>query len=173
MVSRPGVSQALAAALLVCSAGCKKPPPPAPNVVETAPAPDRLGRGEIPEGRDKAFALILPLSSHVQYRLKDAVEVESQLPPEQLSNFVRARVKTTKIAAGADGTTFEDAVVPAEPKRVLSIDIRPLRNGPMKSTMMVRDVTPRPAEPKASDEEAWRRAGRGTDGKPLDPKNMF
>ena len=173
MGSRPGVVPLLTAALFVFGAGCNKPaPPPEPDAGPKAS--DHLERNEIPEGREKAFALVLPLSSKVGVRFKDSVEVESQLRPEDLSNYIRAHVHATKITAGADRTTFEDAVVATEPKRILHIDVRPGRpSQAMKSSMIVRDVTPLPPEPKVSDEEAWKREGRGPDGKPLDPNHMF
>lgn len=143
-------------------------------MVDAGVASDHLVSGEIPEGRDKAFALALPLNAHIEFRFPDAIEIESQLRPEELSNYVRARVRTTKITAGAERTTFEEAVVPAEPKRLLYIEVRPARpNRPSRSSMVVRDVTPPPAPPKTTDEDAWKRAGRGPDGKPLDPKHMF
>lgn len=170
MVSRPGISALLLASALV-SAGCKKPPPPE---VDAGPPPDHLAKDEIPEGHDKAFALVLPFKSSVQYRVTDAVSVDSTLTTEELSNFVRARVQTSKITAGANGTTFDDAVVPAEPRRVLHIEVRRGdRARHAMSSMIVRDVTPPPAAPKISDEDSWRKAGRAPDGKPLDSKHMF
>jgi hypothetical protein len=170
MGSRPGV--AVVAALLVFGAGCKKPPPPE---LDAGPkAPDHLERNEIPEGREKAFALVLPLSSKIGVRFPDSVEVESQLRPEDLSNYIRAHVQAASITAGADRTTFENAIVATEPKRILHIEVRPGRpSHDMRSSMIVRDVTPLPPEPKVSDEEAWKRVGRGPDGKPLDPNHMF
>jgi hypothetical protein len=152
--------------------GCKKPPPP--PEVDAGKAIDHLGPNEIPEGREKAFALTLPFASDVHMRLTNAIEVESTLEPEQLSNYVRARVQAKKVIAGANQTTFEDAIVPAEPTRMLRIEVR---NGPAsrhkRSSMMIRDVTPGPAAPKISDEDSWRKAGRDPQGKPLDPKHMF
>lgn len=171
-MTRPSALAVSVTALFFLGVGCKKPPPP--DVVDASARPvDHLVRDEIPEGHDKAFALKLPLSGRVQFRTKDTVEVDSQLRPEDLSNFVRARVQTTKITAGADRTTFEGATVPTEPKRVLYIEVRPARSGgDMKSSLLVRDVTPLPPEPKVSDEEAWKRAGLRPDGKPLDPNHM-
>ena len=50
--------------------------------------------------------------------------------------------------------------------------IRPVPDFP-KPGILFRDITPLPPEPKISDEEAWKRAGRAPDGKPLDPNHMF
>lgn len=169
MVARRGISAALLAAALV---GCKKPPPP--PVVDAGPPPDHLAKDEIPEGHEKAFALPLPMSSRVQYRMSDVVAIDSTLSTEELSNYVRTHVQTTKITAGANGTTFDEAVVATEPRRLLHIEVRRgERARHARSSMLVRDVTPIPAPPKISDEDSWRKAGRTPDGKPLDPKQMF
>lgn len=172
MVDRPGVV-ALLIASLAFSAGCKKPAPP-PPVVDAGPPRDHLAPGEVPEGREKAFALVLPYRSNIQFKTADAIVIESPLRPEELSNFVRARVQTNEITAGAGQTTFGHAVVPAEPKRILQIEIRPAQpSHDMRSAMTVRDVTPPSSPAPATEEEAWRKAGRGPDGKPLDQNHMF
>lgn len=159
---------------LALGVGCKKPPPP-PTTTDAGPPHDHLAPGEIAEGREKAFSLALPRESRILLKMPNAIQVESFLRPEELSNFVRARVKTTMIAAGADGTTFDQAVVPAEPNRILQIEVRPAQPSPRnaRSSMMIRDVTPLPAPPKVSDEEAWKNVGRTPDGKPLDQNHMF
>jgi len=170
MVPRSGVSVTVAL-LVVGAVSCKDPPPPPPDAGK---AVDHLATNEIAEGREKAFALVLPLRSHALSRFPDSIEVESELLPEELSNYIRSHVKTDKITAGADRTTFDQAIVPAEPKRILHIEVRGGKPRPnIRSSMLVRDITPLPPEPKISDEEAWKRAGRAPDGKPLDPNHMF
>lgn len=170
MVARPGVNAAVLL-LATFAVGCKEHPPPPDAGPKVA---DHLATNEIPEGRDKAFALVLPLASRVMFRFPDSVEVESELRPEELSNYIRAHVKTDKIAAGAERTTFDQAIVPSDPKRVLHIDVRPGKlSHNVRSSMLIRDITPLPPEPKISDEEAWKRAGRAPDGKPLDPNHVF
>lgn len=170
MVARPRVTGTIA--LLLGAVSCKDPPPPPPDA--GAKAADHLATNEIAEGRDKAFALVLPLASRIVFKFPDSVEVESELRPEDLSNYIRLHVKTDKIAVGADRTTFDQAIVPSDPKRVLHIDVRPGKvTHNVRSSMLIRDITPLPPQPKISDEEAWKRAGRGPDGKPLDPNHMF
>ncbi|MBX3234040.1 MAG: hypothetical protein KIT84_32980 [Labilithrix sp.] len=159
----------LAAALL--AAACKKPPPP-PEVDAGKPK-DHLREGEFPEGHENAFGLVLPRDSSIVYRITDMVEVRSRLLPEELSNYVRAHVQDAKIVAGAQKTTFEDAVPPKEPNRRLHIEVTVSYKDAARSSMRVRDVTPPPPAPSMTPDEAYRKAGRGPDGKPLDPKNMF
>lgn len=164
---------AVAALTVVGSAACRKPPPDRRDEAPPPP-PDHLAPGEVPEGGDKAFALPLPRASRVFMKFPETVHVRSSLPPEQLSNFVRARVKSGRVLVGATMTTFEDVVVPAEPKRHLTVEIRPARTfSDARSEMVVKDVTP-PPPPDENESEADRRrkAGLTPDGKLLDPNHM-
>jgi hypothetical protein len=162
----------LAAALATLAAfagACKREPPPPP----APPAPvDQLAPGEVVEGKDKAFALPLPRHTKVTGRFDTSVTVRSPLKPEDLANFVRARVKDGNVVAGGAATTFEDVVVPAEPQRRLTIEVRktPL-TGDARSEMTVRDTTPPPVEPGLTDEQRWQKAGLDPNGNVLDPKN--
>lgn len=164
---------ALALGLLALSAmpSCKKPPPPAAQ--GDAGPMDHLAPGEAPEGREKAFGLTLPQSSTVRTRWGGTIGVVSALSPEQLSNFVRVRVKEGKVVSGTSSTRFENVVVPAEPKRRLTIDVRPTRlvDG-LRSEMTIEDVTPPPLDPKLTEDQRWKKAGLTPDGRVLDPKNL-
>jgi len=170
MVSRLRLTLSLTSALgLLSGAACTKkndegatPPPPV----------DHLAPHEQVEGKDKAFALALPRDAVVVGRFADSVNIQSKLTLEDLANFVRARVKEGRVVAGGAATTFEDVVVPADPDRRLTIVIRRSNSGaPMRSDMIVRDSTPPPVEPGLSDEERFKKAGLGPDGKLLDPKH--
>lgn len=133
---------------------------------------DQLAPNEVVEGQDKAFALPLPRYARVTGRFQTSITVRSHLTPEDLANFVRARVKEGKVVAGGAATTFENVVVPNEPGRRLTIDVRRATiTGDARSEMTVRDTTPPPVEPGLTDEQRWKKAGFGPDGKLLDPKN--
>lgn len=162
-----GVRAVLATAAL--AAACKgKPPPPEPS--PPPPPADHLATNEVVEGKEKAFALPLPYHASVTGRFRDAITVRSPLKPEELANFVRSRVKEGNVVAGGASTTFENVIVPAEPARRLSIEVRRTRlTGDARSEMTVRDVTPPPVEPGLSEEERWRKAGFSKEGKPIDP----
>ena len=169
-LSRRWGSALVAALAFAATAGCKRKPPPEPA---PAPAPvDHLAPNEVVEGKEKAFALPLPRHATVTGKFDTSVTVRSPLLPEELANFVRARVKEGNVVAGGAATTFEDVVVPAEPQRRLTIEVRrPVLTGDARSEMTVRDTTPPPIEPNLTDEERWKKAGFGPDGKLLDPKH--
>jgi hypothetical protein len=157
--------------------GCRKPPPPR-EMEDAAPPPpkDHLAEGEVPEGSEKAFALPLPRAARVSVRFRDSVHVQSAtLGPEQMANFVRARVKSGKVMIGTTMTTFEDVVVPAEPKRHITVEVR--RGPPMsgaRSVMVVTDVTPPPPpDPNESEADRRKKSGLSPDGtKLIDPNHM-
>ena len=85
----------LALALVSACSSCKRKQDQAPKT-EEAP-PDRLAPGELVEGTEKAFGLPLPRVSKVAARFRASVDITSTATPEQLANFVRARVKDGKI----------------------------------------------------------------------------
>lgn len=162
----------LVAVAVLSAAACKKPETVAGDA---APPPaDHLAKDEVPEGPDKAFALRLPMASTVAMRFRESVHVNSSLSPEQLSNFVRARVREGTVATGTTMTSFENVIVPTEPQRHITVQIRPARlHSGSRSEMLVKDVTPPPPpDPNASEAELRRKAGLTPDGKLLDPKHM-
>jgi hypothetical protein len=159
---------------LGCS-GKKAPPPPVESGDGGSRRPaDHLTADEAPQGTAKAFALPLPRASSVSVRFPTSIHVQSTLAPETLANYVRARVKSGRVLVGATMTRFEDVIVPAEPTRHLTIEIR--RGTPLSGTrseMVVTDVTPPPPPaPNESEADLRRKAGLTPDGKLLDPKHM-
>jgi hypothetical protein len=140
-------------------------PPPAP--------PDRLAQGEIAEGQDKAFALRLPQRSKVSARFPKDIHVVSSHTPEELSNYVRAHVAEGKVASGTTVTEFRDVVVPTEPTRRLTIEVRNGAVAHARSMMIVRDTTPAPVEPGLTDEDRYKKAGLAPNGRVLDPKRLY
>ena len=154
--------------LVLAAGGCKRKPPPEPP---PPPAPvDHLAPNEIVEGTDKAFGLPLPRFSTVTGRFDTSVVVRSPLSPQDLVRFVQGRVREGNVTDAGAATRFENVMVPAEPKRRLTIDIRPAAySGTVRSEMMVRDTTPPAVEPGLTDEQRWKKQGLGPDGKLLDP----
>lgn len=169
MVARVRLRPLVVLVAVVGAAACKdKPPPPPPE-----PAPvDHLAPNEAVEGTEKAFALPLPRHATVTGRFDTSVTVRSTLTPEDLANFVRARVTEGKVVAGGAATRFEGVVVPADPKRRLTIEVRRTTlTGDARSEMTVQDATPPPVEPGLTDEQRWKKAGMDPNGGLLDPKN--
>ena len=158
---------ALAAALPACSS-CKqeKTPPPEKPV-------DRLAPNEVVEGKERAFGLPLPRDMRVKARFDTTVHALSPLSPEEVTNFVRARVKDGQVIPGASVTTLQHVVPLGDPKKQLTIDVRTVRLADgTRSEIVVRDTTPPPDEPSLTNEQRWEKAGLTPTGKVADPKHL-
>ncbi len=171
-----GARRRLIALLGVAAAlgGCKsKEPPEAPPAPHAQASSDRLAAGEIPEGRERAFTLPLPLHSTVKARFTNSVHVASSHTREELANFVKTRVSKGQTTAGTTETRFDQVIVTRDPSKTLTIEIRsaPIA-GEYKSQIVVSDVSPLPQVPDETDADRWRKAGLTPDGKQLDPKHM-
>lgn len=161
------------ATLLAASVGCKRDTPEAADAGPPRGGPDHLAEGEIPEGKEKAFTLPLPRAVRVGPRFEGTVHVACQHTPEELANFVRARVRDGKVSTGTAATLFEGVSVATAPDKKLRIEVR--RSSPLsgfRSEMTVQDVTPTANDPNLSEADRWKKAGMTPDGKLLDPKHM-
>lgn len=160
------------AALLLLAAACShKEAPAPPQTDDPALKPvDRLAPNELSEGKEKAFALVLPKQVKISSAFNDIVVVQGEVPAEALANYVRGRVKDGKSVVGVSQTLFEGVHVPAEPNRPLDIRIERLGGGHY-TRMIVRDVTPAP--PLTGDPASRMKAvGLTPDGKLADPKHL-
>jgi hypothetical protein len=167
------VAVAIAAA---SSAACDKDEPPlvgSPAVTADAqPAPrDHLGPGELLEGTEHAFDLVLPRGAHVDVVFPQQVTVSCDAKAEDVANYVRAHVSTGQVKVGAASTMFTRVQLPAHPGRELSIKVEPGPTG-SGSRITVRDVTPPPVDPGLTDEQRWRQAGMRGPGQVADPTQL-
>lgn len=135
--------------------------------------PDHLAPSEVVESKERAFGLPLPRVSRVDARFDRSVRVLSALSPEDLANFVRARVKDGQVTPGTTSTKLENVIPRDDANKRISIEVRPVKTGDgMRSEMVVRDTTPPPTEPGLSNDERWKKAGLKPDGTLLDPKKV-
>ena len=158
----------------VVVAGCSSCKRPDNDVQDGKKPPDHLGPHEAVEGKERAFGLPLPRVSKVEARFETTVHVLSALSPEDLVNFVRARVKDGRTTPGSSSTLLVDVTPLADLQKRLTIEIRPMHGGDasMRSEMVVRDTTPLPIEPGLTEEQRWNKAGLTSDGKVADPSHL-
>lgn len=97
------VTAAVAAALIGC--GDKQAPQAGTSTAPIA-APDQVASGEVPESAEEAFGLVLPRGMRVTRRDYDMVMAEGSLPPEDVSNYIRARIEGGIEETGPGRTTF-------------------------------------------------------------------
>lgn len=143
---------------------------PSASAATTAPI-DHLTPGELLEGTDKAFGMVLPREMRVVHGFDDLVIASGSPPADKVTNYVRARVRDGKITVGARATVFERVRTPAAPDLELSIRVEPAE-GLDGTRIEVRRLTQPKAPALPNDEERWRAAGLRPDGRPLDPKTM-
>lgn len=155
---------------------CKKDvvdatPPATPSAAASALPVDHLAPGELLEGTDKAFALVLPRGVRVIHGFDDLVVASGTPPADKVTNYVRARVRDGKVTVGARATVFDHVRIPAAPDIELQIRVEPAEG--MEGTRLeVRKLTMPKAPDLPNDAERWRAAGLKPDGKPLDPKHL-
>jgi hypothetical protein len=160
---------------LACLAGCghksrggDRGALPAPSAA--APV-DHLAPGELPEGSEKAFALVLPRDTRVESRFQNEVIAWTPAKSDTVANFIRGRVRDGTATPGAGGTVFDNVHVPAEPQRILHVRVE---RGPVGTgcRVYVRDISPTPEQKFPSEAARWKAVGLSPDGKLLDPKHL-
>src|SRR5438445_3061217 len=161
----------IAAALLVlCAAACKREetveiaPATTPPAIDAGATPaDHLGEGELLEGTDKAFGLVLPRRVKVDHAFVDMVFASGDARPDAVANYIRARVRSGAVRIGAANTLFEKVQIPANPGREYSIRVASGEMG-QGCVIELRDVTP-PPPLQGSEEDKWRAVGMSPDGR--------
>ncbi|MCC6217398.1 MAG: hypothetical protein IT376_21245 [Polyangiaceae bacterium] len=169
---------ALAGALVIGASACaiegaQPSGGPGPTARETASgaasgaSPDRLAPGELAASGQDAFGLPIPRGMTVERRFPDAVHAVGSVEAEAVANFVRARVSTTHVEAGAARTVFPRVSLGADSSRVYRIEVIRERG---RTRLVVKDATPPPTTDGLTNEERWRRAGMQPGGAGVDPE---
>jgi hypothetical protein len=158
--------------LLGCK-GQRPAPATAPSAAaRSSAAPlDHLAPNELAPGKVEVYGFAVPRGMEVESRLGDRAYVSGHVSPEALANYVRQRVSVSHVEIGAARTVFPMARIKGnEDGRVYTLEVLP--DGP-RTRLVIKDVTPPPPPPPGlSDEERWRAAGLGPDGRPLDLKKL-
>lgn len=134
------------------------------------PPLDHLGPGELPPGTAVAYGLVLPKGMKLFTNFPGKAEAIGPLRPEDVANYVRDHVTSTRIELGAVGTVFPAVrVKDGDPDKILRIEVVPLGN---RTKVIVRDVTPPRGhvaiDPNETDEMRLRKAGYNADGTLVD-----
>ena len=163
MTVRLGVAAALVCALL---GGCGRDKPTSQAFEPTRPKRetpvDTTRPGEIAEGTEVAFGLVLPRRSRVTARFDDAVIAEGRLPFDGVQSYLRARLEPASEQEGASRIVLEAARLKADPARTVQVELSRTATG---VEIVVRERTPRPlTEPELGEAERWRRAGLTPEG---------
>jgi hypothetical protein len=130
---------------------------------------DRTLPGELAEGPDKAWTLVLPRALVVRARLVDMIYGDAEVPPDRMANYIRQHVASDKVETGPSKTVFPRATVRGQPGVELAIEV--LNRGG-SSEVQIRNLSLVKMTPGLTEEERWRAAGLKPDGTPLDPTHL-
>ncbi|HEY2510371.1 MAG TPA: hypothetical protein VGI39_05935 [Polyangiaceae bacterium] len=165
----------LLVATFCANSACKKEEAPEVEVTaerDAAPPPrDHLAPGELLEGSERAFGLLLPRGSRIDSQFPQQIIASNEAKPTDVANYVRSRVAMGTVTVGAASTMFNRVQVPARPGKELVIRVEQGGNG-SGSRITFRDVTPPVIDPNLSEEERWRQAGLKGPGQISDPTHL-
>lgn len=164
------------ASILATAIGCRREaeietaPAAFPSVAPASTAADQLRPGELAEGKERVYGLVLPRDFRVVRRFGDSTVARGAPPAEQVANYVRERIEAETVEIGPMRTVFVNARLNDEdPERLLRIEVA---QQPSASEIVVKDVTPVPIDPELTEEERWRKAGLSPSGKQLGLQEM-
>ena len=162
----------LGAALSLLACKGREAAPGASSTAAPAPAapPDQLALGELAEGKDEAFGLLVPRVFTIAARFPDAVFANGSARPEDVTRYVRDRVVAENVETSSTKTVFTGATLKRSPARRLRIEV--VSRGVDQTQIVVRDETRPPAKEGLTEEQRWRELGLTPQGEPLDPTKL-
>jgi hypothetical protein len=160
---------------VACACACaKRPAPdPAPSAVASVPSVplDHLAPDELAPSKVEVYGFAIPRGMAVESRLNDRTYVRGHVSPEALANYVREQVSVSHVEIGAARTVFPMARIKGgRADRYYTIEVLP--DGSATRLVLTDTTPPPPPPPNLTDEERWRAAGLGPDGRPLDSKHL-
>lgn len=135
---------------------------------------DHLAPGELVEGTEKIFGVLLPRELVLERQFVDVGYASGEPGQAAVATYFSTRVQGGKVKTGDRGAIFDSVHTAADPNRILRIEIATASDGQFSgrgSRVTIRDITP-PKLPDQPDEEArWKAAGLKPDGTLLDPQH--
>jgi len=169
---------AMVAMVAVTAMGCHHDEtledPAAPSTTAPPIPVDHLAPGELIEGTEKTFGIVLPRQLSLERQFVDVSYASGDPPQSAVATYFSTRVTGGKVTTGDRGAIFEGVHTTAEPARALRIEVATASDGPFAgrgSRVTIRDITA-PQLPEQPDEAArWKAAGLKPDGTLADPQH--
>lgn len=155
--------------------GCHRSPEGGAPERAAAPAPsasaavDHLAPGELLEGSEEAFDLLLPRDFHVEGRFVDVVYAEGHAALHPTVAYLRARLTDGALREGDSAATFEHVRVLRKLGPDLRVSLTTVSDG---VRVEVRDQTPPRLAPKADEAARWKSVGLTPNGHLTDPTHL-
>ncbi len=159
---------------LVLFTGCREKPPQQTEDVGSVPAPpasvspDRLPPGKLLEGETVVFGLRLPRGFAVTETYGSTTIAVGQANPDDVAEYLRARVQAKHVELGQGKLTFPDCTVLAS-KHPLRIEVA---GQSFTTKLFLRDLSRPVAKEQKSSTERWREVGLSPDGKLLNEHEL-
>jgi hypothetical protein len=158
---------------LITTPSCRKdepvPVPPAPSA--SAVPLDHLGPGELRQGKESMYGLVLPDGMSIIARYADAMSAAGNLRPEHVANYVRERVVVSRVELGAARTIFPSAKIrDGDAQRTYQVEV--VSAAENRTVLEIHDVTPPRKTEGLTNEQRLKQVGLRPDGKMLEPSKM-
>jgi hypothetical protein len=150
-------------------------PQSGPAVAQTAApgssaAPvDHLAPGELPEGSQTAFGLVLPRDLQVRESYVDVVSAVGPVSVRALVRYLAARLEGGSLREGTQAATFEHVAARGKQGPELLVRVTSVLGG---SRLEIHKVTHLPASDLPDEASRWRQVGLTPEGKPIDPSHL-
>lgn len=144
---------------------------PIPSAIPAPAALDQLRPGELAEGKEKMFGLVVPRDLRIVRRFSESIVATGAPRAEEVANYVRHRVTAATVEVGPARTIFNSARIKGDEREDKLLRIEVVQY-PSKTELVVKDVTPIPIDEGLTEEERWRRAGISPSGKQLNLREM-
>ena len=143
--------------------------PSATLAIASAAPVDHLAPGELLEGGQHAFGIVLPRDLPIEEAFVDVVYANGRVPVHAVVQYLRPRLQEGDLREGDSAATFDHVKVRGQPGLELRIRIT---TAPEGTRVELRDSTPHPA-PNLPDEAArWKQAGLTPDGRLANPTHL-
>ena len=180
MSARPLAAIAALFAAAVATSACHRRAPPDDTGVPAAIAPageapaalpiDHLAPGELVEGTEEAFGLVLPREVRVERRQLGSVRAIGPVSVHSLVRYLRTRIAEGHREEGDAFASFEDVRLRGKPGVVFRIRMTEL---PPRGTLLeIDDVTPPPIPDLPNEAARWKQVGLTPSGKIADPTHL-
>ena len=145
---------------------------PTPTATPSVAPVDHLAPGELLEGKESAFGVVLPREMSIARQFVDVAYAEGAPNEDAVSKYFSTRLQGGKVTTAEGTATFDGVHVASAPDVPLRIDVAVANDGPLAgrgTKVTIRNLTAPKQPDLPSEEDRWKAAGLTPDGKLLDP----
>jgi hypothetical protein len=141
----------------------------ATSVIESAAPLDHLAPGELLEGAEHAFGVVLPRNVAIRGAFVDVVYASGSGSVEDVARYFRARLRGGSVREGPLASTFEHVTAPGRPEVDLQVRVMADRG---QTSVEIRDTTAAPVPVLPDEASRWKQVGLTPSGRLADPTHL-